>query len=465
MLFNSPEFLIFFTVTTGFYFVVPHRFRWAVLLTASYVFYMSWQYRYVFVLLLSTVATYYAALRMQRAGENYQRRMFLWLSFTVNFGLLFFFKYFNFFNESFRSLFEWLHMAYMIPHLDVLLPVGISFFTFQAVAYTLDVYHHKIEAESHLGHFSLYLAFFPKLLAGPKHDIDLKRMLSGVRLFFWGLFKKVVIADRLAVYVDLVFGNAQDYWGRTLLLATYFFTLQIYCDFSAYTDMARGCGRILGLELMENFRFPCFARSISGFWRRWHISLTSWFRDYLYIPLGGNRVSPRRWRVNILLVFLLSALWHGANWTFVMWGALHGFFYLIGKATKSFRESVVEAFGIKGVLLIVLQTVVTFHLTALAWIFFRANSLSDAYYIVAHLFQGISSPLYWGPSQFSTVLTAFLTMLFILAEAVYYYHPEEARSFRIKRIPFPVKGFAYCIILLTISLCGVSQNDFIYFHF
>ncbi len=477
MLFNSLEFWIFFAGITFIYFACPPRFRWAILLAASYFFYACWKVTWVLMLIFSTIVTYYAALRIEQAGNKNRKTAFLCLALIVNLGALGFFKYFNFFNESFRSLFTALGIGYGIPYLEILWPVGISFFTFQAAGYCIEVYRGKAPAERHLGIFALYMAFFPKLIAGPieraggllaqlqkKCKIDLDRISSGIALVTLGIFKKVVIADRLAIYVDKVFSNPHDYWGQTLILASYFFTLQIYCDFSGYTDIARGCSRILGFELMENFNFPYLARSIADFWRRWHISLTSWFRDYLYIPLGGNRVSAPRWRVNILVVFLVSGLWHGANWTFVIWGGLHGFFYLFGKATEALRGQIRSALKIKGTLLAIFQTLLTFHLVCFAWIFFRSGSFGDAVYVVSHLFSGIADPIYWGPSKFTTVLTAFLAMAFILLEILHYLWTAK-RPVPFRSIPFAVKCPAYCAALITIFLLGVSRTEFIYFHF
>jgi D-alanyl-lipoteichoic acid acyltransferase DltB (MBOAT superfamily) len=414
---------------------------------------------------------------MQKTKRRNQKLVFLCFSLIGNLGLLFTFKYLNFFNESFRVLFGWINLSYGIPHLEILLPVGISFFTIQTVGYLIDVYRGKVMPERHFGIFALYVAFFPKLIAGPieraanllpqfwrKHEMDLERAFSGTSLLTWGIFKKVVIADRLAIFVDMVFNHPQDYWGQTLVLAAYFFTLQIYCDFSGYTDIARGCGKILGFNLMENFNFPYFACSIPDFWRRWHISLTSWFRDYLYVPLGGKRVNPTGWGINILIVFILSGLWHGANWTFVLWGTLHGFFYLFGKITQPARRWMQDALRIKGSLLIILQMLVTFHLVCLSWIFFRAKNLSDATYIVSHLFSRIATPAHWGPSQFTTILTCFLALAFILIEVIQY--RWSARAFSpFRSIPFAVKCPAYCFVVIAIFLFGVSRNEFIYFHF
>lgn len=444
---------------------------------ASFYFYLSWEPAYVLILLFVILITYSTTLGINRANDKDQKLLFLYFSVIGNLGLLFFFKFFNFFNESFRGLFSWFDLGYRIPYLEILLPVGVSFFTLQAVSYSVDVYRDRIPPERHLGNFALYLAFFPKLIAGPierganllpqfwrKHHLDLVRISSGAQLMGWGFFKKLVIADRLSIYVDMVFRHPQDYSGKTLILAAYFFSLQIYCDFSGYTDIARGCGRIFGFELMENFNFPYFARSIQDFWRRWHISLTTWFRDYLYVPLGGNQVKPVRWRVNILTVFLLSGLWHGANWTFLCWGAMHGLFYLFGRTTAGVRLQLRKLVGLGEPFLGVWQVLVTFNLVAFAWVFFRVESVGDAIYIFTHFFVNLSAPLRLGPSHFTTAVTACLAVLFIVLELLRYL--VEFKHIRVPTpVPFAFKCPAYSLALITIFLFGVSGNEFIYFHF
>ncbi|MBW2709584.1 MAG: MBOAT family protein, partial [Deltaproteobacteria bacterium] len=316
------------------------------------------------MLLFCTMITYSTAILMDRFSGKREKKILLLISIVSNFGLLCFYKYLNFANESLETLLSYFNLPYHIPHLEILLPLGISFFTLQAVSYSLDVYRGNQTPERHFGVFSLYLAFFPKLISGPierashllpqlkrKADFDAERIFSGLRLLLWGIFKKTVIADRLGIYVNMVFNHPHDFSGQTLILAAWFYTLQIYCDFSGYTDMAICCGRVFGIELSQNFNFPYFARNIAGFWRRWHMTLTRWLRDYLYIPLGGNRRRPSRWRRNILIVFVLCGLWHGANWTFVLWGVLHGFYYLFGRATIRIRTQCWTSIGAKGGLL------------------------------------------------------------------------------------------------------------------
>jgi len=400
MQFNSFEYLIFFPIVAALYFALPHRFRWILLLSASYFFYMCWKAEYALLILLSTLVDYWAALRMGATEQRKRRRRYLVASLIVNLGLLFSFKYFNFVSHSIQGLFGGLGLSNDFPMLNVLLPVGISFYTFQTLSYTIDVYRGVREPERHFGIFAVYVSFFPQLVAGPierstrllpqffeRHGFEYNRVVDGLRLMLWGFFKKIVIADRLAVYVNQVYNHPGDFSTGPLVLATYFFAFQIYCDFSGYTDIAIGSARVMGYDLMENFRRPYFARSIAEFWRRWHISLSTWFRDYLYISLGGSRVWRWRWYYNLILVFTLSGLWHGANWTFFVWGALHGAYMIMSDLTRPMREKLVSVFRLsrRPTLRTWLQAGITFHLVLLAWVFFRANSLGDAVLILRNI--------------------------------------------------------------------------------
>ena len=319
MLFNSFEFLIFFVIFFVIYFAVPHKYRWAFVLVASYYFYMSWNVGYVFLILGSTTLDYLISKKMAGLPNKAQRKKYLIVSIIFNLGLLFIFKYFNFFGSLISQIIVILGWNYQVPFVDLPLPVGISFYTFQTMSYTIDVYRGKTKAESHFGIFALFVSFFPQLVAGPierpsrlipqfykKIDFDYKRVTSGLKLMTWGLFKKIVIADRLAYYVNTVYSDPSSFDSFALIVATYFFAFQIYCDFSGYSDIAIGVARVFGFELMENFRQPYFSQSISEFWGRWHISLSTWFKDYLYIPLGGNRVAKPRWLLNLLIVFVVS---------------------------------------------------------------------------------------------------------------------------------------------------------------
>lgn len=473
MLFNSLEFILFLAANAALFVLFPSGWRWAVLLVASYLFYGLFSWWFPIVLAGNTLLTYFFCLRMRQNQP-------IWLVFALasNLGLLFFFKYFDFFSQSAQSLATSLGLSFSAPVLHLVMPIGISFFSFQAVAYAIDVHAGRILPERHLGRFAVFLAFFPKLLAGPiergasflpqlqeEKTPNLERILSGIGLFTWGVFKKVVIADRLGLYVDRIFLSPGDYSGLTLILTAYCFTIQIYADFSAYTDMARGCGRIFGFELLENFRFPYLARSIADFWRRWHISLTSWFRDYLYIPLGGNRTSAHQWAVNIMVVFLLSGLWHGANWTFVIWGGLHGFYYLFGRWTAPIRQRFTLLLRLKGIPLAVLQTLITFHLVALAWVFFRAENLQTAFVFLSGVSHGFSESIYWGPSQFSSALTWFLAGFFFGLEFLQSLNLSERAQKLTVLMGTWLPALVYPFLLVSIFLFGAGRNDFIYFHF
>ncbi|MBU0467761.1 MAG: MBOAT family protein, partial [Candidatus Omnitrophica bacterium] len=401
MSFNSIQFLIFFPIVAIIYFLIHQKYRWIFLLTASYYFYMCWEPGYLLLIILSTLIDYYAGIMMGKQADKSKRKKYLILSLLTNLGLLAIFKYYNFFNQSLGILFSYSHIDYKVSSLNLLLPVGISFYTFQTLSYSIDVYRGAKAPEKHLGMFALYVAFFPQLVAGPierstrllpqfykKFQFDYDRVVSGLRLMLWGMFKKVVIADRLAIFVDKIYYKPEAYTGVELNLATIFFAFQIYCDFSGYSDIAIGSAKVLGFDLMKNFNKPYFARSISDFWSRWHISLTTWFKDYLYIPLGGNKVSSKRFYLNVLVVFILSGLWHGANWTFVIWGFLHALYYIISKLTKSFRDLFIRFVKLNKLPVIhaFIQMVFTFMLVCFSWIFFRANCLKDAIYIYSHLF-------------------------------------------------------------------------------
>ena len=477
MLFNSLEFIVFFALITAIFFAAPGRLQWAVLLVGSYYFYICWKPIYIILIIASTAIDYYCGIRMGTTTQQAMRRRYLYISLIANLGLLFCFKYFNFFNDSVRAVFQHLNLAYAIPALSVALPVGISFYTFQTLSYSIDVYRGQRQPERHFGRFALYVSFFPQLVAGPiersirllpqlarAHRFDYDRVVSGLRLMLWGFFKKIVIADRLALYVNMVYNEPTHYHGLSLVMATYFFAFQIYCDFSGYSDIAIGAARVLGIDLMRNFRQPYFSRSIAEFWSRWHISLSTWFKDYLYIPLGGNRVARWRWCGNLCVVFLISGLWHGANWTFVVWGAIHGCYQVASLAATSFWARLAKGGQASHALVGIGQALLTFHVVTFGWIYFRANSLSDANYIVRHLFSDWSHSLRWGPSQFTTLLTVGLLLAFIVIElAIFFGMRQLALTF--KPIRLAVAYPAYCLLIITIFLFGVSANEFIYFQF
>lgn len=333
MLFNSISYAIFLPIVFSIYWIVPHNIRWIVLLISSYYFYMSWNIQYVLLILFTTLVSYLAALLLERIEENSIKKLLLFITVLICLSILIFFKYFNFFSFNIASFVSFIGIDLDPILLDIILPVGISFYTFQTLSYVIDVYKGDISAERHFGYYATFISFFPQLVAGPiertrnllpqiksKVEFSYKQATYGLKLISWGLFKKIVIADTLAVYVQPVYKNPYEYNGFALLLGSLFFTIQIYCDFSGYSDIAIGSSKLLGINLMRNFHSPYFSSSIKEFWSRWHISLSTWFRDYLYIPLGGNRSGNIRKYLNIIFTFFISGLWHGANWTFVIWG-------------------------------------------------------------------------------------------------------------------------------------------------
>ncbi|MCE9582272.1 MAG: MBOAT family protein [Planctomycetes bacterium] len=400
MLFNSLEFLVFFFVVSVGYFLLPHRGRWLHLLLASCYFYMAFIPIYILILGFTIVIDYLAGILIERA-QGRRRRAFLIVSLCANIGVLAVFKYLHFLNANLTLLFGALRLRYPIPDLDIILPIGLSFHTFQAMSYTIEVYRGNQKAERNFGLYALYVMFYPQLVAGPierpqnllhqlreEHRFDYDRVTDGLKLMMLGFFKKVVVADRLAAIVDAVYNQPVGHSSASLVVATVFFAFQIYADFAGYSDIAIGAAQVLGIRLMVNFRQPYFACNIAEFWQRWHISLSTWFRDYLYIPLGGNRLGPWRRYSNLLVVFLVSGLWHGASWTYVVWGGLNGLFLVLGVWTAGIQEQALNAVGLRagGRGSILFHRLFTFGLACLAWVFFRARSFHDATWVLTHLF-------------------------------------------------------------------------------
>lgn len=403
MLFNSFSFLYFFPLVVTLYYIFPKKLRWLWLLMTSYYFYMSWSPKYALLILTSTLITYLSGIYIEKANKKSvgSKKAFVALSFISNLAILIGFKYFNFLNENFALAFKSMGFEWSVSSLNILLPVGISFYTFQALSYTMDVYRGKIEATRHFGKYALFVSFFPQLVAGPiekssnllpqfdrfpKFDYD--RIKDGLILMAWGFFKKMVIADRLAFLVNTVYTNPTSYAGFELIIATLFFAIQILCDFSGYTDIAIGAAKVLGYDLMKNFDRPYFSKSIPEFWRRWHISLGGWFRDYLYFPLGGSRVVKWKKYRNIMIVFLVSGIWHGASWNFLIWGFLHGIYQIIDLMITPFFNRLNKSLKIDTRTFVykAYKVILTFTLVVFAWIFFRANNFADAIYIVKNLF-------------------------------------------------------------------------------
>ncbi|MEI9897619.1 MAG: MBOAT family O-acyltransferase [Chthoniobacter sp.] len=477
MLFNSVEFFAFLAVVVPVYFLLPNRWRPLFLALASYYFYMFSHPEFGWLLFTSTTVSYLGGLAMDRTAKVFQRRAVLVFCIVVNVGLLAFFKYGDLIGGSLNSGLHALHLTATIPRLHVALPIGISFFTFQALSYCFDVYSRRFPVERRFDVFAAYKAFFPQLVAGPierpgniipqmraEHHFDYERMVSGLRLMLWGFFKKLVIADRLSVIVAEVYGSPGHHSSLQLLSATYAFSFQIYGDFSGYTDIARGCARILGIDLMENFRAPYFAQSIPEFWGRWHISLSTWFRDYLYIPLGGNRLGVLRWQVNIMVVFLVSGLWHGADWKFAIWGMLHGIFFLVTRWLSRWSWNLPASRWAQSAWAGA-KIIITFHLVAFAWIFFRANTMGDALLIVrkivSHPLQTpILTPLFGVPDLLVSAGAVAVLALVNLFEW------KGSPSAVLDRCPVWVRWPAYYAIIFAIVLYApLGEREFIYFQF
>ncbi len=454
MLFTEINYFIFLIACALAYSCLPQKCRGWFLLAASYAFYAVFDWRFTFLLLAQTLLCFFCA--------KYRKTT---LAVILSILELTVFKYFNFFNDSFRLLFESLRLSYLIPHLNILLPVGISFFTFQSLGYVIDVSRGKIRPENDLPRFALFTAFFPQLTAGPIGRADellpqfteakrptAQQISDGIQLIIWGLFQKMVVADRLASYINRAYASPQTATGGTLVVASIFFSIQIYADFSGYSDIARGSAKFFGINLRNNFNFPYFATSIPDFWKRWHISLTSWFRDYLYIPLGGNRVSKPKWIRNQLAVFLLSGLWHGANWTFIFWGAIHGVFnlahaMLLGKKDQS-KSRIVN----------ILQCITTFVIVNTAWIFFRAPTFKRAIQIITRIVTHPGRPTF-GVAQVPFALNVFAIAILFGVDFMAY------RGFTEERCPDTIRISGYAIIACLIALLAVSSNSFIYLQF
>lgn len=478
MIFNSFHFLYFFIIVTALYFALNHRLRWPMLLISSCYFYMAFVPIYIVILFVTIIIDYFAGIWIEKS-QGRRRRLFLICSLAANIGILAIFKYYNFINENLTVLMEQFGAANPVPFLAIALPIGLSFHTFQAMSYTIEVYRGKQPAERNFGIYALYVMFYPQLVAGPierpqnllhqfreKHVFEYKAVTGGLKLMVWGLFKKVVIADRLAVYVDNIYADPTSFNSVGLILVTIFFSFQIYCDFSGYSDMAIGAARVMGFKLMTNFNSPYQSRTVEEFWKRWHISLSTWFKDYLYIPLGGNRVTIPRWYLNLFIVFLVSGLWHGASWTFVIWGALHGFYVVFGHAVGSrLRLPSVPILGM----------LTTFTLVSLAWIFFRAETLDKAWYILSHIFTGLPEVFaklragqsvfqpYGGPSNYDLL---FCFGLIALLEIIQYLQLHANIKEKFEASPIYVRWAGYFVLVFTVLAYGIFEHhSFIYFQF
>lgn len=488
MLFNSLKFLIFFPVVTLMYFLIPQKIKYLWLLLASYYFYMCWNPEYAVLIAVSTVITYLSGIFTEKSRTEKVKKWIIAGSFVTNLAILFFFKYFYFSVENINAIRMFFDLPKITPKIDVILPVGISFYTFQALSYTVDVYRGDVKAEKNILKYALFVSFFPQLVAGPiersknllrqvneEHHFDYERVRAGLLMMLWGYFLKLVIADRAAILVDLVYNDIKSFSGEKIALATVLFAVQIYCDFASYSTIARGAARVMGFELMQNFNAPYFSTSIADFWRNWHISLSTWFKDYLYIPLGGNRKGRVRKYFNLMVVFLASGLWHGASWHFVVWGAVHGALQVLGDITKGIRQSVRRWLKLKeNELHKWVQRVIVFIEVCFAWIFFRSNNMADASFAIKEIFTdfrriAISAKDFaeLGLDRANVlVLAAAIAILFVVSLIT----SKKPVIDMVEKKNLLVRWPIYLILIFAVLIFGIygpgfSESQFIYFQF
>lgn len=489
MLFNSLSFTIFLPIVFFLYWFVTRKNLKAqniLLMVASYFFYACWDYRFMFLLMFSTLLDYYTGLKMEEAANKKGKKFWFWLSVIINLGFLGVFKYYNFFIDSFADGLAMLGVETHFPSINVILPVGISFYTFHGLSYVIDIYNEKIKAEKNFVDYALFVSFFPLLVAGPierathllpqikkERSFNYTKAIDGLRQILWGLFKKIVIADSCAQFANIIFNDSATQSGAMLVLGALFFTFQIYCDFSGYSDIALGTARLFGIELLRNFAFPYFSRDIAEFWRRWHISLSSWFRDYLYIPLGGSKGGTWQKVKNTFIIFLVSGFWHGANWTFIVWGLLNAIYIMPSILFNTNRNNldIVAQGRMLPSLKEIGQMMLTFSATVLAWIFFRAESLTHAFQYVGNLFKGLfdkeayAKAWHYFQLEIGWVLPALL-IFFILIEWL-----GRENKYAIEKwgfqFPRPVRwAFYYGILLIIFYYAGLgNEQEFIYFQF
>lgn len=479
MLFNSIDFAIFLPIVFILYWFVTNRhlkLQNFLIVAASYLFYGWWDWRFLSLILFSTLVDFSVGLGLYKQKNQTKRKILLWTSILVNLGFLGFFKYYNFFLDNFISAFSFFGKEIKGNSLNISLPVGISFYTFQTLSYTIDVYKRKLEPTKDFIAFSAFVSFFPQLVAGPierathllpqfytKRIFDYSKAVNGMRQILWGLFKKIVIADNCAEYANLIFNNSADYSGSTLAVGALFFSFQIYGDFSGYSDIAIGTSRLFGFDLMRNFAFPFFSRDIAEFWRRWHISLSTWFRDYLYIPLGGSRGSTWMKLRNTFIIFIVSGFWHGANWTFIAWGALNAIYFLPLLLTKNNRRNLdIVAQGkylpsIKELFFML----VTFGLTVFAWIFFRAENITHALLIIREIF---SSTFLTYPTLTGSKIMKKLLLFFIVVEWIGRDNQYAIENLGLKWIS-PLRYSFYYLLIMAIFWFSGEEQQFIYFQF
>jgi len=482
MLFNSLEFAVFMPIVFIIYWFVTNKnlkLQNLLIVAASYFFYGWWDWRFLSLIIFSTLVDFSIGLALEKQKSQIKRKILLWISVLINLGFLGIFKYYNWFLDSLYEVVPGLQVVMGFNTLDILLPVGISFYTFQTLSYTIDIYKNKLEPTKDLLAFSAFVSFFPQLVAGPierasnllpqfykKRKFDYVLAVDGMRQILWGLFKKIVIADNCAENANLIFNNSADYGGSTLFLGALFFTFQIYGDFSGYSDIAIGTSRLFGFNLMQNFAFPYFSRDIAEFWRRWHISLSTWFRDYLYIPLGGSRGGTWMKVRNIFIIFIVSGFWHGANWTFIVWGALNAIYFLPllllnknrlhtdtvaqGKYLPNFKE-----FFNMGI---------TFTLTVLAWVFFRAENIQHAWSYLSEIFSSSIFTVPYYPGIGLTIPIVCLILVFVFVEWIGRQDEYALEKLGLKW-KSPLRYAMYYAIIFAIYRFGGNEQEFIYFQF
>lgn len=479
MIFNSWQYAFFMPAVFLFYWLVPQRVRWIVLLLSSWIFYALWSLKYLLLLITLILTTYYAAIVIENVQNCKVKKTVFLTSVIICVSVLFAFKYLNFFIENASRAFVLLGIHFQIKSLQLMLPVGLSFYVFQMIAYVTDVYKGKIQAEHHAGYYAVFISFFPQLLSGPigrggalipqyrmeKHP-DEKTLTEGAKILIWGYFKKCVIADNLAVFVDRVYADLPAYKGFALALAAVFYSFQIYCDFSGYSDIAIGSARLLGIHLADNFKVPYLSQSIREFWSRWHVSLSQWFRDYIYIPLGGSRVNRSRECLNLMITFLVSGLWHGASWTFVFWGFIHGIARVCERLfTPDKHKSAVKS--IKPI-----KTLIVFSFVTLAWVFFRAASIRDALYVISHMMVGLTSPVNYILDGLQAImlgkkLLVCMIVICFLPLVLYDMIQKQNEKEKIQKINPAAKWFFYAFLGVSILLFTPKNiaPDFIYAQF
>lgn len=487
MLFNSIDFAIFLPIVFIFYWFVTNKnlkLQNLLIVVASYLFYGWWDWRFLSLILISTVVDFSVGHKLKTETVQLKRKTLLWISILVNLGFLGFFKYYNFFLDNFITAFSFFGIGIEASSLNIILPVGISFYTFQTLSYTIDIYKRRLEPTNDFIAFSAFVSFFPQLVAGPierathllpqfykERTFDYSKAVDGMRQILWGLFKKIVIADNCAEYANLIFNNSADYSGSTLVLGALFFTFQIYGDFSGYSDIAIGTSRLFGFDLMRNFNFPYFSRDIAEFWRRWHISLSTWFRDYLYIPLGGSRGGTLIKTRNIFIIFIVSGFWHGANWTFIVWGALNALYFLPLLLTKNNRNNldIIAQGKIFPTIKEFCLMLITFSLTVFAWIFFRAENMSHAMSYINNIISPslFSIPYILEPETGHKILPKTILLIIFLFILIEWLGREY--QFAIARLGTkwkrPYRWTVYFIIISAIFIFTGKDQQFIYFQF